>query len=82
MEQLGLSGTELARRLNIPANRINDIIRGRREVSADTEELRFGRYFGRTARSWLNARSGYSLSKTEAEAGLTIEQEVEPRPVG
>ncbi|WP_366655285.1 HigA family addiction module antitoxin [Fodinicurvata sp. EGI_FJ10296] len=65
MEPLGLSGTELARQLNVPANRINDIIRGRQEISADTA-LRFGRYFGTTARFWLNAQSAYSLSKAEA----------------
>ncbi len=80
MEPLGLSGTELARRLNVPANRINDIIRGRREVSADTA-LRLGRYFGTTARFWLNAQAAYSLSKAEVEVGPAIEREIEPRPV-
>ncbi len=78
MEPLGLSGSALARQLKVPANRINDIVRGRREISADTA-LRLARYFGTTARFWLNAQAGYALSKAEAEVGDTIASEVEPR---
>lgn len=54
MRPLDLSGNALARALNVPANRINDIVRGRREISADTA-LRLARYFGTSARFWLNA---------------------------
>ena len=78
MRPLGLSGSALARRLRVPANRINDIVRGRREISADTA-LRLARYFGTTARFWLNAQAAYALSKAEAEVGDTIASEVEPR---
>jgi addiction module HigA family antidote len=78
MQPLGLSGSALARQLKVPANRINDIVRGRREISADTA-LRLARYFGTTARFWLNAQAAYALSKAEAEVGDTIESEVEPR---
>ena len=78
MEPLGLSGSALARQLKVPANRINDIVRGRREISADTA-LRLARYFGTTARFWLNAQAAYALSKAEAEVGDTIASEVEPR---
>ena len=78
MKPLGLSGSEVARHLKVPANRINDIVRGRREISAATA-LRLARYFGTTPRFWLNAQAGYALSKAEAEMGDTIASEVRPR---
>ena len=78
MRPLGLSGSALARQLKVPANRINDIVRDRREISADTA-LRLARYFGTTARFWLNAQAAFALSKAEEEVGDTIASEVEPR---
>ena len=78
MQPLGLSGNELARKLKVPANRINDIVRDRREISADTA-LRLARYFGTTARFWLNAQAAYALSKAEAETGDKIASQVRPR---
>jgi addiction module HigA family antidote len=78
MKPLGLSGNELARQLNVPANRINDIVRNRREVTADTA-LRLARYFGTSARFWLNAQTAYALSKAEAEMGRAIASQVRPR---
>ena len=78
MKPLGLSGNELARQIKVPANRINDIVRSRREISADTA-LRLARYFGTTARFWLNAQAAYSLSKAEAEIGRQVALEVRPR---
>ena len=80
MKPLGLSGNELARQSKVPANRINDIVRGRRQLSADTA-LRLARYFGTTARFWLNAQSAHDLSRAEAEIGKTIVSEVRPRAV-
>lgn len=78
MAPLGLSGSALARQLKVPANRINDILRGRREISADTA-LRLARYFGTTPRFWLNAQAAYDLSKAEAELGDAIAEQVRPR---
>jgi addiction module HigA family antidote len=78
MKPLDLSGSELARHLKVPANRINDIVRGRREVSADTA-LRLARYFGTSAHFWLNAQTAYALSKAEAESAKRIASEVRPR---
>jgi addiction module HigA family antidote len=78
MKPLGLSGNELARQIKVPANRINDIVRGRRQLSADTA-LRLARYFGTTAHFWLNAQSAHDLSRAEAEIGKTIVSEVRPR---
>jgi addiction module HigA family antidote len=78
MKPFGLSGNELARELRVPANRVNDIVRGRREISADTA-LRLARYFGNSARFWLNAQAAYNLSKAEAEDAGRIAAEVRPR---
>ncbi len=78
MKPLGLSGNALARELKVPANRINDIVRGRRDVSADTA-LRLARYFGTTPRFWLNAQAAYDLSRAEADVGDAIAAEVQPR---
>jgi antitoxin HigA-1 len=78
VKPLGLSGGGLARHLKVPANRINDIVRGRREVSADTA-LRLARYFGTSAHFWLNAQMGYDLSKAEAESARQIASEIRPR---
>jgi addiction module HigA family antidote len=78
MKPLELSGSELARELKVPANRINDIVRNRREVSADTA-LRLARYFGTSARFWLNAQAAYNLSKAEVEDAGRIAAEVRPR---
>jgi addiction module HigA family antidote len=78
MKPLGLSGTGLARHLKVPANRINDIVRGRREVSADTA-LRLARYFVTSALFWLNAQTAHDLSKAEAGSAKRIASEVRPR---
>ncbi|MBX2829654.1 MAG: HigA family addiction module antidote protein [Rhodospirillales bacterium] len=77
MKPLSLSGNELARRLKVPANRINDIVRGRRDISADTA-LRLSRYFGTSAQFWLNAQTAYDLSVAQNDIGTKIEADIEP----
>ncbi len=74
---LGMSANALARALKVPAPRINDIVRERRGVSADTA-LRLARYFGGNAQSWLNLQSLYELKLAEQEAGKTIEGSITP----
>ena len=71
------TSTALAKALNVPAPRINDIIRERRGVSADTA-MRLARYFGGDARSWLNLQAAYDLRVAEIENAKRIEKEVEP----
>ena len=66
LEPLGLSARALAAAVDVPANRISDIVRGRRDVSADTA-IRLGRYFGTDPRFWLNLQVAHDLSKAEAE---------------
>ena len=62
----GISARQLADAIGVPANRISDIVRERRGVTADTA-IRLGRYFGTTPRFWLNLQQGHELSKAEAE---------------
>ncbi len=63
-----LSARELASKLKIPANRISEIVRGRRDVSASTA-LRLGNFFGTTPELWLNLQSSFDLSKAINELG-------------
>lgn len=74
---LGMSANALAIALSVPAPRINDVVRGRRGVSADTA-MRLARYFGGDARSWLNLQVAYDLRVAEIANGARIEQEVRP----
>lgn len=74
---LGLSANALAKALPVPAPRINDIVRERRGVSADTA-LRLARYFGGDAASWLHLQAAYELRVTEIECAKQIERDVRP----
>jgi addiction module HigA family antidote len=68
---------ELAKALNVPAPRVNDIVRGRRGVSADTA-MRLARYFGGDARSWLNLQTAYDLRIAETTSAKRIAREISP----
>jgi len=61
---LGLSARALARAISVPPNRLTEIMRGTRDVSADTA-IRLGRYFGTDPRFWLNLQAAHDLSKAE-----------------
>jgi addiction module HigA family antidote len=61
---LGMSARALAKLLDVPANRLTEIMRGTRDVSADTA-IRLGRYFRTDPRFWLNLQAAYDLSKAE-----------------
>jgi antitoxin HigA-1 len=61
---LGLSARALAKALDVPPNRLTEIMRGTRDVTADTA-IRLGRYFGTDPRFWLNLQAAYDLSKAE-----------------
>lgn len=63
---LGLSASVLARAIGVPGNRISDIIRQRRDVSADTA-IRLGKYFAVDPRFWLNLQAAHDLAKAESE---------------
>ena len=74
---LNMSANALAKALSVPAPRINDIVRERRGVTADTA-MRLARYFGGDARSWLNLQAAYDLRVAEIENAKRIEREVIP----
>lgn len=74
----GMSVNALAKELGIGAARLNEIIRGRRGVTADTA-LRLARYFGTTPEFWLNLQAFYDLRMAQRKAGRTIERTVKPR---
>jgi addiction module HigA family antidote len=71
MIPLGLSSNALARALNVTAARINEIVRERRGISADTA-LRLARYFNTDVQSWLNLQANYDLQCAEDAAGRSI----------
>ncbi len=77
---LGTSANALAKALNVPAPRINDIVRERRGVSPDTA-MRLARYFGGDARSWLILQAAYDLRVAEIENTKRIEREITPAAV-
>ena len=74
---LGMSANALAAALQVTPARINDIVRERRGVTADTA-LRLARYFGGDAQSWLNLQTAYDLKLTQLAVGKKIEREVLP----
>jgi antitoxin HigA-1 len=61
---LGLSARALAKLLDVPPNRLTEIMRGTRDVTADTA-IRLGRYFGTDPRFWMNLQAAHDLSKAE-----------------
>ncbi len=73
----GLTANALALKLRVPANRITDIVRGRRALTAETA-LRLGRYFGTGARFWVDLQASYDLAVAERDLGAIIEKEVDP----
>lgn len=75
MEPLELSANGLAEALGVPQNRISDIVRGRRGITADTA-LRLERAFAVSAAFWLNLQSHYELEIARRDAGKTIEKTV------
>ena len=74
---LRMSANALAKALNVPAPRINDIVRERRGITADTA-MRLARYFGGDARSWLNLQAAYDLRVAEIANAKRIAREVRP----
>ena len=75
---LGMSVNALAKDLGIGAARVNDIVRGRRGITADTA-LRLARYFGTSPELWLNLQAFYELRIAQRKSGRAIERQVKPR---
>lgn len=75
LKPLGISQYRLAKDISVDPRRINEIVHGQRAISADTA-LRLGRFFGTSARLWLNLRAHYDLEIQEDRIGDRLEKEV------
>lgn len=78
LHELKMSAAELARALGVPTNRITQLLRGERSLTADTA-LRLGRWFGTGPELWLNLQKSYELRLAEQTVGAEIERTVVPR---
>lgn len=76
LEFVEFNASQLAARLHVPANRITQILKGQRAISADTA-LRLGRFFGTSAGFWMNLQKMYELDLARQEHGKDIET-IEP----
>ncbi len=75
MKPLGVSQNRLARDIDVPPGRINEIIKGKRSITADTA-LRLGKFFGTTAELWLNLQTEYDLRLARRRDWPRIEPKV------
>lgn len=71
LDGLGVSPTEFARQIDVPPNRVSQIIAGKRAITGDTA-LRFGHWFGTEPQFWLNLQSAYDIRIAEEKAGRAI----------
>ncbi|MDE3167588.1 MAG: HigA family addiction module antidote protein [Acidobacteriota bacterium] len=78
LDEAGLTANALALALRVPANRIGGILKGHRGITADTA-LRLARFFGTSARMWVNLQLNYDLALAEKALKKRIEREVLPR---
>jgi addiction module HigA family antidote len=80
IEPYGLNPSHFAKDIGVPARRVQEIVRGRRAITADTA-LRLARYFGTSTEFWLNLQSHYDLEVALERLGDRLEQEVKPLAV-
>ena len=76
LEPLGISQYRLAKAINVPARRINEIVKGSRSITANTA-LRLARYFDTSERFWLNLQSHYDLEIERDRLGTSLQKEVQ-----
>lgn len=73
LDEIGITASELARQIKVPENRMSEVIRGRRNITADTA-LRLGKWFGTSAGFWMNLQKSYELRKAQDAIGAEIDQ--------
>jgi addiction module HigA family antidote len=78
---MGISQYRLAKDINVPPRRINEIVHGKRAISADTA-LRLSRYFGTSERFWLNLQAQFDLDVERDRLGDRLAREVAVRRAG
>ena len=71
LDELGISPTAFARQINVPPNRVSQIIAGRRSITGDTA-LRFGHWFGVEPQFWMNLQSQFDLANADLMVGNEI----------
>jgi addiction module HigA family antidote len=75
LEPMGISQYRLAKDISVPPRRINEIVHGKRSITADTA-LRLGRFFGMSPQFWLNLQTRYDLEVTEDFLADRLDDEV------
>ncbi len=73
LKEMNMSAAELARQLDVPTNRVTEILKGRRSITGDTA-LRLAHFFGTTPEFWLNLQSLYELRVARKKVGKTIQE--------
>lgn len=85
LDELGVTPTELARQIDVPPNRVSQIVAGKRAITGDTA-LRLGHWFGSAPEFWLNLQAQYELALAARETGEAIRRlptrRDEPHPAG
>ena len=71
LREMGLSAAELSRQLDVPTNRVTQILNGKRSITGDTA-LRLGHFFGTSAEFWLNLQSLYDLRLAQQKYGKAV----------
>ena len=71
LKELGVSPTEFARQIDVPPNRVSQIITGKRSITGDTA-LRFGHWFGVDPQFWINLQAQFELAVADRETGEAI----------
>ncbi len=75
LKPMGITQSQLAKDINVPANRVSQLVHCKREITADTA-LRLGRYFGIEPEFWLNLQIRYNMKMAQSKAGRRISKEV------
>lgn len=78
LEPLQMSVNALSRCVKVPRARLNDIVRGRRGITADTA-MRLARYFGVSEQFWMNLQTHYELEMAKVANGDRLQREIKPR---
>jgi addiction module HigA family antidote len=81
LEPMEISQYRLAKDISVPARRINEIVHGKRSISADTT-LRLSKFFGTTERFWLNLQTRYDLEVEKDRLGSRLDAEVQRLATG
>ena len=71
LAEIGVTPTELARQIGVPANRVSQVINGKRAVTGDTA-LRLGHWFGMEPQFWMNLQAQFDLVAADRDAGAAI----------